>query len=43
MLPRKAKGRFFDSLSRKTLRHVDPISIEDAEGVVAEVYEQVAD
>lgn len=43
MLPNKLKGKFFDSLSRRTIRYVEPISLTDAEGVVAEVYEQVAE
>lgn len=43
MLPHRTKAKFFDSLSRRTLRHVEPITVKAATGVVAEVYEQVTD
>ncbi len=43
MLPRKLKSRIFDNVSNRPLRYVTPVPFSRAEGLVAEVYDQVAD
>ena len=43
MLPNSIKPRFFDTLSNMTGRYVKPAPYHKATGLVAKVYEQVAD
>lgn len=43
MLPHSVKSRVFDSVSKMPVRYVTPVPYTKADGLVAEVYELVAD
>lgn len=43
MLPERLRNELFDDLSTRTMRYVRAVPVEEAEGLVAEVYEQVID
>ncbi len=43
MLPTKLKYSLFDKLSLKTMRHVHAVPRRSATGLVAEVYDMVAE
>lgn len=43
MLPEKIRNRLFDDVSTRTMRYVHAVPVEEADGLVARVYEQVID
>jgi AhpD family alkylhydroperoxidase len=43
MLPHRMKSRIFDSVSKMPIRYVRPVPFSEAQGLVRDVYDQVAD